>query len=132
MLKYLAMENSLDHQYLSLRALRLCERFHLHASLIFVSWVLILLLFVGCSSSPTPDQSSSSTEEAPPPPPEDDLLLRLSAEMTTDTSRASRDRNAIIDHAIEELVNIYPTNSGMLLEEPFSLLIGWLVLSQKR
>jgi FKBP-type peptidyl-prolyl cis-trans isomerase len=47
---------------------------------------------------------------------EDDLLLRLSAYLTTDTSRAAREQNAIVDYAIEELLDVQPTNSGLFYE----------------
>lgn len=77
---------------------------------------MISLLSPGCGSPSSDATTATEEQEAPPPPPEDDLLLRLSAEMTTDTSRAGRDRNAIIDHAIEGLVNIYSTNSGLFYE----------------
>ena len=87
-----------------------------HSVIIGLGLMIISQFSHGCGSSSSNKVVTGKEQEAPPPPPEDDLLLRLSAEMTTDTSLAGRDRNAIIDHAIEGLVNIYPTNSGLFYE----------------
>lgn len=71
--------------------------------------VLLLGLLVSCGP-PTP-----TTEQEPPPPPvnEDDLLLRLSAYLSTDTSRAAREQNEIVDYAIEHLLDVQASNTGL-------------------
>jgi FKBP-type peptidyl-prolyl cis-trans isomerase FkpA len=75
----------------------------------FTMLLLLGSLLVSCSP-PAP-----ATEQEPPPPPvnEDDLLLRLSAYLSTDTSRAAREQNEIVDYAIENLVDVRVSNSGL-------------------
>lgn len=47
---------------------------------------------------------------------EDDILLQLSAAMTTDSSRAGRQQNAIIGYALEELIPLDYTHSGLFYQ----------------
>ena len=42
--------------------------------------------------------------------------MQLSAYLSTDTSRAAREQNAIVDYAIENLLNIEATNSGLFYQ----------------
>ncbi|MEM1216567.1 MAG: FKBP-type peptidyl-prolyl cis-trans isomerase [Bacteroidota bacterium] len=76
--------------------------------------LILLVLLMGCGSDPAPAQ----VEETPAAPVanEDDLLLRLSAYLSTDTSRAAREQNAIVDYAIEELLDVKATNSGLFYQ----------------
>ncbi len=83
----------------------------------FYGLLLLVFSLAACSGASSSSDSKAQEEApAPPPPNEDDLLMRLSAEMTTDTSRTARDQNAIIDHAIENLINVQPTASGLFYE----------------
>ncbi|WP_367392821.1 FKBP-type peptidyl-prolyl cis-trans isomerase [Lewinella sp. LCG006] len=74
---------------------------------------LIMLLLLGVLVSC--GQPAPTTEQAPPPPPvnEDDLLLRLSAYLSTDTSRTAREQNEIVDYAIENLLDVRVSDSGL-------------------
>lgn len=76
----------------------------------------LLLVFVmgsACGSKTDTNNATETPVEAAPVVNEDDLLLRLSAYLSTDTSRAARDQNAIVDYAIENLIDVQPTNSGL-------------------
>ena len=72
--------------------------------------LLLASLLVSCGP-PTP-----AVEQAPPPPPvnEDDLLLRLSAYLSTDTSRLAREQNEMVDYAIEHLLDVEVSETGLL------------------
>ncbi len=60
---------------------------------------------------------------------EDDLLVRLSADLVADPStQAERDRNAIIDYAIENMLDVQATPSGLyyqVLDPGEGEPIGW-------
>lgn len=75
----------------------------------FTLLLLLVGLLVGCGQPPP------AAEQAPPPPPvnEDDLLLRLSGYLSTDTSRVAREQNEIVDYAIENLLDVRASNTGL-------------------
>ncbi|WP_083937351.1 FKBP-type peptidyl-prolyl cis-trans isomerase [Lewinella cohaerens] len=75
--------------------------------------IMILLLMVGLLVSC--GQPPPAAEQEPPPVlvNEDDLLLRLSAYLSTDTSRVAREQNEIVDYAIENLLDVQVSNSGL-------------------
>lgn len=60
---------------------------------------------------------------------EDDLILRLSADLSADTStQAERDRNTIVNYAIDNLLDMKGTSSGLyyqILEEGQGDFIKW-------
>lgn len=77
---------------------------------------LLPLFFSTCGSKAGSDSSSTKEDEpkaALPPINEDEVLLELSAHLSTDTSRAAREQNEIIDYAIENLLPVKPTPSGL-------------------
>ncbi|MCB0635683.1 MAG: FKBP-type peptidyl-prolyl cis-trans isomerase [Lewinella sp.] len=76
---------------------------------------LLLLSLSACGPGPSSDQQQSDEPALDPAAAlsEDDILLSLSAAMTTDTSRAGRERNAIIGYALENLQPLDYTNSGL-------------------
>mgnify|MGYP001794909162 CR=1 FL=1 len=84
--------------------------------------VVICLLFLSSLLVACGGQNSTETDSDPPkedlPPPinEDDLLMQLSAYLSTDTSRAARQQNAIVDYAIDNLLNVQATNSGLFYQ----------------
>lgn len=91
----------------------------------------MLLLFATCSSNSSSDSPSTNKDEASAPIPpinEDEVLLELSAHLSTDTSRDAREQNEIIDYAIENLLPLKPTNSGLfyrILKEGDGEPIAW-------
>ncbi len=96
-----------------------------------VVYLLTLLLFTACGSNSSSDSPSTNEDEASAPLPpvnEDEVLLELSAHLSTDTSRAAREQNEIIDYAIENLLPLKPTNSGLfyrILKEGDGEPIAW-------
>ncbi len=71
---------------------------------------LCLLCFFSCQNPP------AETTETPIEKPEisDDLLVRLSAEMTSNPqTEAEKERNEILNYAIENNLNIRETQSGL-------------------
>jgi FKBP-type peptidyl-prolyl cis-trans isomerase len=76
--------------------------------------LMTLLMLVGLLVSCGPP-APATEQETPPLPPvnEDALLLRLSAYLSTDTSRAAREQNEIVDYAIENLLDVKMSNSGL-------------------
>lgn len=79
----------------------------------YATYLLVCLLAVSgwaCTSNPPPPPPADA---ALPPPDEDGLLLRLSALYSTDTARAARDNNVLLDYALENLLDIVPTASGL-------------------
>ncbi|MEL7222115.1 MAG: FKBP-type peptidyl-prolyl cis-trans isomerase [Bacteroidota bacterium] len=76
--------------------------------------LVIITLVIACGGEKAPPP-----EEAPPQQllvNEDDLLMRLSAYLSTDTSRAAQEQNAIVDYAIENLLDVQATNTGLFYE----------------
>lgn len=95
-------------------------------------YLLVLVLFCTACGSNSGSEQASTTEDVPeetlPPINEDEVLLELSAHLSTDTSRAAREQNAIIDYAIENLLPVKPTNSGLfyrILQEGTGEPIAW-------
>ncbi|MEO0725580.1 MAG: FKBP-type peptidyl-prolyl cis-trans isomerase [Bacteroidota bacterium] len=80
--------------------------------LLFLSFLLVAC---GGQSSPAAD-SAPPEQDVPPPIKEDDLLMQLSAYLSTDTSRAAREQNDIIDYAIDNLLPLEATNSGLFYQ----------------
>lgn len=76
-------------------------------------WVAWLLGAGALACSPSPTPPPPPTSAAVPAPDEDDLLLRLSALYSSDTTRAARDNNVLLDYALENLLDIAPTASGL-------------------
>ncbi|HMP12516.1 MAG TPA: FKBP-type peptidyl-prolyl cis-trans isomerase [Saprospiraceae bacterium] len=77
--------------------------------------LLLLLLLLGCRQS-TP---ASSGESFLPPPPADEegLLLRLSAALIADPQQQSeKDHNAIIHYALDHLLEVQSTPSGLFYQ----------------
>ncbi len=79
---------------------------------------LLWILLLGCSAC----GGGASSEPAPPPEPlapevEDDLLSRLSMQLIAQpTSQAHRDQNLIVDYAIENLLDLKSTRSGLFYQ----------------
>ena len=79
--------------------------------------LLVSLLLAACGGqAPQEVEDQSTVQDAPPAINEDDLLMQLSAYLSTDTTRDAREQNAIIDYAIENLLNVTPTNSGLFYQ----------------
>lgn len=78
-----------------------------------LGWLLLgmSLSYLACSSNEAP--AAARTAPAPPAPDEDDLLLRLSALYSADTTQAARDNNALLDYALENLLDVQRTPSGL-------------------
>ena len=83
-----------------------------------------LVLFACQPSGDSNQQAPASLPDslAPPPKPqlstgnisEDDLVMRLSADLIGEPqSLAEKDQNAIINYAIDNLLDVYRTNSGL-------------------
>ena len=81
-------------------------------------WPVLCLLLLACGSGTDTPDTTSSGEPTPalPRESEEDRLLRLSGELTADTSRAGRERNAIINRAIDEGWSLYPAPEGYFYE----------------
>lgn len=56
---------------------------------------------------------AGTTETTAPPVDEDDLLLRLSAYLSTDTTRVAREQNALANYAIERMLDVQVSESGL-------------------
>ena len=76
---------------------------------------LSLLLFCACGSEPTPNAPATETPGLPRES-EEERLLRLSSELTPDTSRAGRERNAIINTAIDRGWSLLAAPEGYFYE----------------
>lgn len=76
----------------------------------------LCLLFTACQprSAETPPPTADTDTLGPdvPAPSEDEILLHLSAEMTTDTSLAGRERNAIVNYAMDNMLDVQPLPTG--------------------
>jgi FKBP-type peptidyl-prolyl cis-trans isomerase len=75
--------------------------------------LLLLLLFTACGGETPP---ATATEPTVPRESEEDRLLRLSSELTADTSRAGRERNAIINTAIDQAWSLEAAPEGYFYE----------------
>ncbi len=77
---------------------------------------LCCLLLIACQEAPT-EASTPIAEPVFAPgetPTEDELIMRLSPGLTAEpSSLAEKDRNTIINLAIEKKLNLYPTTSGL-------------------
>ena len=94
-----------------------------------VCLLLLAVLLAACGGqAPPPEDNAQPEQDLPPPIDEDVLLMKLSAYLSTDTSRAAREQNAIVDYAIENLLNVEATNSGLfyqILREGDGEAIAW-------
>lgn len=77
---------------------------------------LSLLLFFACGSEPTSAESPATDPPEQPRESEEERLLRLSSELTADTSRAGRERNAIINTAIDRGWSLQAAPEGYFYE----------------
>jgi len=77
--------------------------------------VLFLLSFLlACGAESEPEENSQSAEEEMPAEEEDALMLRLSADLVADPqSQGQKDRNAIINYAIDNLLDVQSTESQL-------------------
>lgn len=87
---------------------------------------VLLLLAGACTSSPT---ASAPTEDALPPVDEDQLILRLSADLVAEPqTQAEQDRNAIINYAIDNVLDVQSTSSQLyywVLKEGKGEFVKW-------
>jgi len=74
-----------------------------------------LLLLTACGPAGSEQQSATAEKELPPAE-EDEMLLHLSAYLSTDTSRAAVEQNAIIGYAIDNLIDVSATPSGLFYQ----------------
>lgn len=85
--------------------------------MVLTNWKHILLilttfcLLIACGGPPPAATEEPAAEKTPVN--EDELLMRLSAYLSTDTTRAAREQNAMVDYAIERLLDVQVTNSGL-------------------
>lgn len=83
----------------------------------FLVWTCFSLFgLLACGDASPPISEPAVATPALPPPNEDDLLLRLSAYLSTDTSRTAREQNEIVDYAIENLLDVQATESGLFYQ----------------
>lgn len=70
----------------------------------------ICLFLAACTNNPSADNATTTVPKVN----EDDLLMRLSSELSSDTStQAIKDKNAILNYAIENMLDIKSTPSGL-------------------
>lgn len=85
-----------------------------------ISGLLVLLSFFlsSCGGSAGEAPPGALQEDAAAPPPdEDEWILRLSGELTADPqTQAEKDRNAIVNYAIDERLDVKPTASGLFYQ----------------
>lgn len=79
---------------------------------------LSMLLSAACGGD-TAEQTNTPAEEVPPPAPaeadEDQIVLQLSAYLIADPqTQAERDQNALVNYAIDQLIPLERTRSGLL------------------
>lgn len=79
-------------------------------------WSVLLFSLWACGGGPEPATTAAEDVAERPRESEEDRLLRLSGELTADTSRAGRERNAIINQAIDEGWSLYPAAEGYFYE----------------
>lgn len=84
----------------------------------FFFFAFFLFSLAGCQSGDSRGKDDTpeadAPEEAPPPVDPDALLLRLSADLVADPATpAERDRNAIVNYAIDNLLDVQSTPSGL-------------------
>ncbi len=76
----------------------------------------LTLLFLACGGPASDEERKPTTEppEAVSGKAEDAVLARLSGELIANpTTQAERDRNAIVDYAIEHMLDVQSTPSGL-------------------
>lgn len=77
------------------------------------SLIIGSMILCACGTADNKQSEDATAISESPAINEDDLLLRLSAYLSMDTSRAAREQNQIVDYAIENLLDVQVTNSGL-------------------
>lgn len=79
-------------------------------------WLALLFTLGACGGGPEPATTPTDDATERLRENEEDRLLRLSGELTADTSRTGRERNAIINRALDEGWSLYPAAEGYFYE----------------
>lgn len=82
--------------------------------LYILSILSLSCLIFACNAEKSEQKDTATSEQETPTANEDDLFVRLSAEIiSTPTKQAHHDKNAIINYALDSLLDVYSTNSGL-------------------
>jgi len=91
-----------------------------------IKYLLLILLF--CSACGNTSQPAEQVK-APTPENEDDVLLRLSSELVSPAiTQADKDKNAILNYAMDKMVDVQSTSSGIyyqIIEKGEGTLAKW-------
>lgn len=83
----------------------------------FFYWIVPLVLLAGaCGEAPSSGQEEEAEAASPPAEPvdEDELIMRLSGDLVaTPGTQAEKDRNTIVNYALDSLLDVRATDSGL-------------------